>query len=339
VKKALLNALKVAVPLGVGFWLAYTQYSALNEQQRSELFAAFGQADLKWLWLASAVGWLAHVSRGWRWRYLLEPLGHRPGFWSCYHGVMIGYFVGMFIPRGGGEASRAASLYRSEKVPFDQGFGTVMAERVVDVAMLLLIAAAAVVFQYDKLDLFQARIAQFRMSQGRGPETGSGWGWWVLAAVVLVGCAGVYLVLTRPTVRARLMDLLRGFGEGLRTVFHTKNKALFLLHTVLIWVAYIAMFQVGFYCLPSMVEVPFAGILAGFIAGAIGIALVQGGIGVYPAFVALMVGVYMAAPAEGSLLRPDALAMGWLLWVAQTLMIIVLGGLSLLLAALKKTTV
>jgi hypothetical protein len=29
--------------------------------------------------------------------------------------------------------------------------------------------------------------------------------------------------------------------------------------------------------------------------------------------------------------------MGWLLWLAQTLMIIVLGGLSLLLTALKRT--
>jgi catecholate siderophore receptor len=65
--------------------------------------------------------------------------------------------------------------------------------------------------------------------------------------------------------------------------------------------------------------------------------LVQGGIGVYPAFVALIVGVYMAAPEGGGLFRPDALAMGWLLWAAQTLMIIVLGGLSLLLIALKRT--
>ena len=52
--------------------------------------------------------------------------------------------------------------------------------------------------------------------------------------------------------------------------------------------------------------------------------------------VALIVGVYMAPPEGGGLLRPDALAMGWLLWAAQTLMIIVLGGASLLLMSLKK---
>ena len=64
-----------------------------------------------------------------------------------------------------------------------------------------------------------------------------------------------------------------------------------------------------------------------------GIVLVQGGIGVFPGFVALIVGMYMAPPEGGGLIRPDALAMGWLLWVAQTLMIIVLGGLSLLLVS------
>jgi hypothetical protein len=75
--------------------------------------------------------------------------------------------------------------------------------------------------------------------------------------------------------------------------------------------------------------------LAGFVAGAIGIVLVQGGVGVYPAFVALIVSVYL--PMQGdSLIHPDALAMGWLLWTAQTLMLIVLGGLSLLLLALKQ---
>ena len=71
--------------------------------------------------------------------------------------------------------------------------------------------------------------------------------------------------------------------------------------------------------------------MAGFVAGAIGIVLVQGGIGVYPAFVALIVSIYMPAPEGGGLLRPEALAMGWLIWVAQTVMTIVLGGLSLLL--------
>jgi uncharacterized membrane protein YbhN (UPF0104 family) len=336
VRKALIGILKIGLPLAIGVWLLYKQYHDLSTDQRTELFAAFRQANMLWLWVASLVGWLAHVSRGWRWRYLLEPLGHHPSFWNCYHAVMIGYFVNMVIPRAG-EASRAASLYRTEKVPFEKGFGTIMAERVVDMGMLLVIAGLALIYQLDKLDLFQARVAAFRADQGRPADEGSGIGWWLLAALVVGALAGAYLLYTRPALRARVMDMVRGFAQGLQAVFHTKKKGLFILHTAFIWAAYLGMFQVGFYCLPSMADVPFAGILAGFIAGAVSIILVQGGIGVYPAFVALIVGVYMAAPEGGGLFRPDALAMGWLLWAAQTLMIIVLGGLSLLLIALKRT--
>lgn len=336
-KKALINALKLGLPLAIGFWLIHKQYSELSPEQRTELFHAFRQADMGWLMLAIAVGWVAHVSRAWRWRYLLEPLGYRPGFWNCYHGVMTGYFVNMFIPRAG-EASRAALLYRAEQVPFEKGFGTVMAERVVDMAVLLAIAAAAVAMQIDKLDLFQAQIARFRAEQGgAAPDDGSGpLGVILVAALALVAVAGAYIVITRPALRARAMDAVRGFLQGLQTVLHTRKKLLFLGHTLLIWASYVGMFHVGFYCLPTMSEVSFDAILAGFIAGAIGIILVQGGIGVYPAFVALIVGVYMPPPEGGGLLRPDALAMGWLLWAAQTVMLIVLGGVSLLLSALKK---
>jgi len=339
VKRALVSALKLGLPLAIGFWLIHKQYADLSPAQRDELFAAFGQADLLWLSLSMVVGWVAHVSRGWRWRYLLEPIGYRPGFWNCYHGVMVGYFINMFIPRAG-EASRAAVLYRAEKVPFEKGFGTVMAERVVDTAVLLGIAGLTVLLQLDKLDLFRAQIDRFRSEQGPDEGTsGFPWFWVIVGLVLLVGLAGIYIVLTRPALKARLMDGLRGFFQGLQTVLRTKKKGLFILHTLLIWGCYLGMFQIGFFCLPGMSEVPFAAILAGFVAGAIGIVLVQGGIGVYPAFVALIVGVYMAPPDGGGLLRPDALAMGWLLWAAQTVMIIGLGGLSLLLTAFRKPVI
>jgi hypothetical protein len=128
---------------------------------------------------------------------------------------------------------------------------------------------------------------------------------------------------------------VRGFYEGLRSVLMTKDRGAFLLHTFVIWGLYVAMFWVGFFALPTTASVPFAGIMAGFIAGSIGIVLVQGGIGVYPAFVALIVGIYMGVPEGGGIIRPDALAMGWLLWVAQSILLIGLGGLSLLLITRK----
>jgi uncharacterized membrane protein YbhN (UPF0104 family) len=333
-KQGLINVLKVGVPLAIGVWLIFFFYDQLGEEQRQQLFAAFRSANMWWMALATLVGWLAHVSRAWRWRYILEPLGYKPGFWDCYHAVMAGYFMNLFLPRAG-EASRALSLYRTEKVPFEQGFGTILAERAVDLIFLAGIAGVTVLLQLEKLDLFKARIAAFRAGQGPAEEASSPVWPWVLAAVAIIAVAGIVLVLSKPALRARVMDLLRGFGQGLQAVLRTKHKVGFALHTLFIWAAYVGMFWLGFFALPTMANVPFAGVLAGFVAGAIGIVLVQGGVGVYPAFVALIVSVYL--PMQGdSLIHPDALAMGWLLWTAQTLMLIVLGGLSLLLLALKQ---
>ncbi|MBK7085084.1 MAG: D-glycero-beta-D-manno-heptose 1-phosphate adenylyltransferase [Flavobacteriales bacterium] len=171
-RKAVLGTLKILVPIALGIWLVLYFYRQLDERQRSELFTAFGQANIFWLLLSTFLGWLSHVSRGYRWRYLLDHMGYQPGFWNCYHAVMGGYFMNMLLPRAG-EASRAAMLYRTEGVPFEKGFGTILAERAVDMIMLLGIAAVTLFLQADKLDLFQARIAAFRAQQG-GPSTPDG---------------------------------------------------------------------------------------------------------------------------------------------------------------------
>jgi glycosyltransferase 2 family protein len=336
-KKALIATLKMVVPLALGVWLILYFYNQLDPAQREDLFLAFRQANWWWLVLSVLLGWCSHLSRAWRWRYLLEHLGHRTGYWNAYNATMTGYFMNMLLPRAG-EASRAVMLYRAEGVPFEKGFGTIMAERAVDMLILLAIATLTIALQLDKLDLFRQRIADFQAQQGPAEEVSSrgSMGLWVAVILVLLFSAGIWLLVTRPALRARLRSAAYGFWEGIRSVFSTRHKLLFIAHTLLIWSLYVAMFWVGFFALPSTAVVPFAGVMAGFIAGSVGIVLVQGGIGVYPAFVALIVSVYMTAPGSTGLLQPDALAMGWLLWVAQTLMIIVLGGISLLLITRKR---
>ncbi|MCB0780527.1 MAG: flippase-like domain-containing protein [Flavobacteriales bacterium] len=336
-KQALIGVLKVVVPLGLGVWLIFYFYNALSDEHKAQLFDAFGRAELGWLLLSVLLGWMSHLSRAWRWRYLLDPMGFTPSFWNCYHAVMSGYFMNMLLPRAG-EASRAALLYRREKVPFVKGFGSIMAERAVDLILLGGLFALTLLLQVEKIDLFRERVDSFRAGQGHQDGSGLPWGWILLGAMLVGGAVAGWLVITRPALHARLMDTVRGFGEGLRSVTRTRHPGGFILHTVLIWVLYVLMFAVGFLCLPATAQVPWSGILAGFVAGAIGIVLVQGGIGVYPAFVALIVSVYMPAPEGGGLLVPEALAMGWLIWVAQTLMIIVLGGVSLLLISRSKSS-
>ena len=75
---------------------------------------------------------------------------------------------------------------------------------------------------------------------------------------------------------------------------------------------------------------PFSGILLGFIAGSLGIILTNGGIGTYPILVGIVVAFYIGKdyPEHAFAI---CTALGWIIWLSQTLLMIVLGLISLIL--------
>ena len=102
-----------------------------------------------------------------------------------------------------------------------------------------------------------------------------------------------------------------------------KKKWPFILHTLFIWIMYILMFWVTTPAIHGL-NVPFGGILVGFIAGGLSIAATNGGIGLYP----------LAVMGAFSLFGvPEALGkeFGWVMWTTQTAMIIFFGGIAFLL--------
>jgi hypothetical protein len=101
-----------------------------------------------------------------------------------------------------------------------------------------------------------------------------------------------------------------------------KKKWAFIFHTIFIWTMYVAMFWATIPAIQGL-EVPVGGILVGFIVGGFSIAATNGGIGSYPLAVtgAFLLFNLPESPSE---------AFGWIMWSAQTLMIIVFGGLAFL---------
>ena len=329
-KSSIISAIKIILPLGFGVFLIWLFYDALCEEQKGNLFTAFGKANYFWVILAVFMGWLSHMSRAYRWKYLLEPMGYKIKFWNAYHAVMIGYVTNLVFPRAG-EASRAGVLSKTENVPFQKGFGSIIAERAVDLAMLGIIAVITLWLQFDKIDLFQAKIDTFNSGENSCANSAI---FSILGKVVAYGIlAGfviaVLLYIIRPNFRKKFIDFIRGIWEGIYSIFKTKSKGPFLAHTFFIWIMYLAMFWLNFLALDETSGLGIDAALAGFVAGAIGIVLVQGGIGVYPAFVGLILTVYL--PDSVGAIAPEALALGWIAWTSQTIMVIVLGLLSLAL--------
>ena len=146
----------------------------------------------------------------------------------------------------------------------------------------------------------------------------------LLLLVLIIGFYLLTLSIKKANkgIALKIKNFISGLVEGVTSIFKMKNKWAFIFHTFFIWTMYVAMFWATIPAIEHL-EVPFGGVLIGFIAGGFSIAATNGGIGLYPIAVAGALALF-GIPEE------PATAFGWIMWTAQTAMIIIFGGLSFL---------
>ncbi|MDG2281361.1 MAG: lysylphosphatidylglycerol synthase transmembrane domain-containing protein, partial [Flavicella sp.] len=142
------SLVKKTIPLALGVFLIWISLSKLTPEDIESVKTSFKTANYWWVLLSLVLGVLSHFSRAYRWKFMLEPLGYKPKFLNSAMAVIIAYLVNLGIPRAG-ELSRAAALAEYEDVPFEKGFGTIVAERVADLVMYALFILLAFFAQYD----------------------------------------------------------------------------------------------------------------------------------------------------------------------------------------------
>lgn len=311
------------MPLGIGIYVVWYQFNQLTAEQLDQIKDSFASANYFWVVLSVVFGVLSHLSRAWRWKYTLEPLGYQNKFINNFFGVMIGYVTNIVLPRFG-EVWRCVMVSRYEKATFEKLFGTVVAERVADLIVLLFIVAGVVVMQIARLkDSLNELLSDFLAKNSLEAL--------LLKAGVLVVAGLVGVVVGWRLIRksdnpifVKIRSLVSGLIDGVMSILKMKHKWAFLAHTAFIWIMYLAMFYVPFLALPETSVAGPGAVLASFVMASFSIVLVQGGIGVYPVAVAQTLALYNI-PYEGGF------AMGWIIWVAQTIMIVSFGVASLVL--------
>lgn len=221
---------------------------------------------------------------------MLEPLGYQPRFWKMYHSVMIGYLINLTIPRSG-EVARAGYYAKYEKdATFNKVFGTIIVERVIDMLMLGMVVLITLYLQTD-LDAFQ-EISESGKSESSMPS----WAYYVVGGLMLLGVMAVFAI---EKLRVKVIDLLKGILEGVKTILKLKQRGLYILHTLIIWALYLGTIWVCSFALPETSYLPVAAVFAAFTVGGIAISATPGGIGLYPIMVsAVLVNLYGIENAE-----------------------------------------
>lgn len=326
-KKHIANFLKLGISLGLGVGLIYWFVSQMTPEDIALTKDAFSRANYFWILLSPLLGFLSNFSRTERWRMLLEPTGHRPGFLNTYFSVMLMYFFNLLFPRLG-EVTRCSILAQYEKVPLDKSIGTMVVERVVDLISIIIVGSLVLFVEYDTL---YAYFNETVLNKKAAAPTETSYLKWIIVGSVFVLAIGVAFFVKHKygftRMKAMLIERLKGFAEGLKSIRYVRNPYLFVFHSVFIWVCYFAMIYLSFYALPETSSLGvFAGLACLFMGGFAMVAT-PGGIGVYPAMIAQVLVLYGINATIGY-------AFGSIVWVAQTGSVLVGGAISLLLVAI-----
>lgn len=299
--------LKIILPLALGGFLVWYSLSKISIETLSTYFK---EANYGYILLGLFFGILSHLSRAYRWKFMLEPIGFKPKFTNSVLAVLVGYLVNLALPRAG-EISRATVMANYEDIPFEKGFGTIVAERIADLIMMLSIVTITLFVQFDFIyKLLTKNFDPTKIIIGLG------------ILIVLFYIFTSFVKKATSGFLLKIKTFISGLIEGVTSIFKMKKKWAFIFHTVFIWAMYVAMFWATIPAIEGL-NVPIGGILIAFIAGGFSIAATNGGVGLYPIAVASALALFNI-PTE------PATAFGWIMWTAQTAMIVVFGGLAFL---------
>jgi uncharacterized protein (TIRG00374 family) len=327
--KPLLNILKFLFFLGLGALLVWLALKDKSPKELHDIWEKIKSANFFWIILSLIVSGFSHFFRSLRWRLMIEPLGYKTGLTNTFFSVMVGYLTNLAILRAG-EVARCGVLTRYEKVPFIEGFGTVIAERAIDMLCLILIFLAILGLEFEKISGIAHSIVLDPLSEKMHLLMQKQNLLVAIAFFVLIILAVLWYfrVKIRAFLSGKLGGFVKGLWDGLLSVRKVNKPAWFLVYTTLIWLMYILQAYLCFFAFPETSNIPFVAAMVIVVFGSLGVIFIPGGTGAYQIIVVQILGsLYLIPDDIGN-------AYAWAVWVAQIAMILFLGLLSIVLLPL-----
>ncbi|TAF32347.1 MAG: UPF0104 family protein [Cytophagales bacterium] len=321
------------IKYSLSFLVAAALFAYLyKDQDFGKMLTDLSKADFTWIIVSVLLSLISHWSRGWRWVIALRGMGYQTSIFRAFLAIFVGYIANLMLPRMG-EVSRCVVFQRTDDVPFQKAFGSVLAERAVDLIMLFSAVLFTLFWELDRLsallntkfggqqDAYKAKLMLLA---------------YILLPALILGFLLWYFrkkLLTIGFVQ-KIAGFLGGIKEGFLSIMALNASArwAYVAHTFVIWVCYYYMTYVLFFSMPETAHLDW---LCGFTVLAMGgIAMavpVQGGIGVYHYLVSggvqaygveKLIGDYFAVLIHGSqvvtILFFGTLALALMLYFAST---------------------
>ena len=275
--------------------------------------------DINWLWMtiSLAFGIVPLVLRALRWRMALLPMGEQASTRLCTDSIFLSYASSLVIPRIG-EVTRCGTLKQYGGISFTKSLGTVVTERIIDSALMLLIALIGFLSQLPMfLEFLRETGFDATAIIGRFTTTG----WWVTILCCLLALAFIGFLWRRLTIFKTVNDRMQGFVDGLISLRGVSNLPLYLLYSIGIWVGYYLHFYLAFFAFDATCHIgPMAGLLI-FCAGSFAVLVpTPNGAGPWHFAVKTMLVLYGVA-------EQPAILFAFIVHTIQTALVILLGAL------------
>ncbi len=324
-RKKIFSILKYVLFLGIGVFLIWWQISQMTELQKVQFVDSI--KNLHYIYLIPIIGMsvLSHWSRALRWKLLLGSMGYHPSTSNTFYATMTGYFANNFVPRAG-EVMRCTMLNKYEKIPFSKAFGTVIVERLFDFVCYLGIILITILIQLSIVrEFISEKIDAIFLQKTSGSP-------WIIPVILIILAVLVFFItkwgfrkFAQTDLIKKIKKIILGLKEGVFTIVHLKKRKMFLLHTLFIWIMYLLQVYLGFRALDITAHLGIGAALSVLSLSTLAMIISPGGIGAFPVAVQQVLLVYQV----------DNISFGWLIWGANTLIIIILGLLSFTLLHFK----
>jgi uncharacterized protein (TIRG00374 family) len=317
-KKKFYSILKYTFFLGIGVFLTWWQISKMTPLQKTQFKESLIHAHYIYLLPVFIITILGHISRAVRWKILMEPMGYSPKTSNTFYSVMAGYFANTFLPRAG-EILRCTILSKYEKIPVSKLFGTILVERVFDLACYFLLMVITFLIQIETVSDFVA--TKF----SKMTDMGSSASLWSILIILLIATAIIYFVAKWLLIKYKhhhLIIKLRGIQmelkEGFSTILHLKKRKKFIAHSIFIWACYLFEVYIGFSALDATASLGITAAFSVLSLATLAMIVSPGGLGAFPIAVQQVLLIY----------NVDNISFGWLMWGVTTAIIIVVGIIS-----------